>query len=82
MIKKKGNKKREHNAPLFKTCVSIGTDGQLVIDHEWIEPKNLIEALSIYKDNYYRYILSAIIKHCKSESLSFDDKLNKLLKQM
>ena len=50
MINQNQNKKRERNAPLFKTCVSIDTNGQLVIDHEWIEPKNLIEALSIYKD--------------------------------
>lgn len=82
MIKKKRNKKREHNAPLFKTCVSIDTSGRLVIDHEWVDPKKLIDALSIYKDDYYRYILSAIVKHCKSESMSFDDKLNKLLRQM
>ena len=82
MTRQSQNKKREHNAPLFKTCVSIDTNGQLVIDHEWVEPKNLIEALSIYKDDYYKHILSAIIKHCKAESLSFDDKLNKLLKQI
>ena len=82
MINQNQNKKREHNAPLFKTCVSIGTDGQLVIDHEWIEPSKLIDALSIYKDDYYKHVLSSIIKHCKSESLSFDDKINKLLRQM
>ena len=82
MTRQSQNKKREHNAPLFKTCVSIDTNGQLVIDHEWVDPKKLITALSIYKDDYYKHILSAIIKHCKAESLSFDDKLNKLLKQM
>ena len=76
------NKKREHNAPLFKTSVSIGSDGLLVINHEWIEPSKLLDALSIYKDDYYKHRLSAIIKHCKSESVSFDDKLNKLLRQM
>ena len=82
MKNQKRNKKREHNAPLFKTCVSIDTNGQLVIDHEWIEPKNLMDAMAIYKDDYYKHILSAIIKHCKSESVFFDDKLNKLLRQM
>tara|TARA_R110002096_G_C14056802_1_gene673915 strand:+ start:252 stop:500 length:249 start_codon:yes stop_codon:yes gene_type:complete len=82
MKNQKTNKKREHNAPLFKTCVSIDTNGQLVIDHEWIEPKNLMDAMAIYKDDYYKHILSAIIKHCKSESVFFDDKLNKLLRQM
>ena len=82
MTKKKRNKKRERYAPLFKTCVSIDTNGRLVIDHEWVDPKKLIDALSIYKDDYYKYILSAIVKHCKSESVFFDDKLNKLLRQM
>ena len=82
MTKKKRNKKREHNAPLFKTCVSIDTNGRLVIDHEWVDPKKLIDALSVYKDDYYKYILSAIVKHCQSESLAFDDRLNKLLKQV
>ena len=67
---------------MFKKCLSIDTNGRLVIDHEWVDPKNLIDALSIYKDDYYKYILSAIIKHCQSESLTFDDKLNKLLKQV
>ena len=62
--------------------MSIDTNGQLVIDHEWIEPKNLMDAMAIYKDDYYKHILSAIIKHCKSESVLFDDKLNKLLRQM
>ena len=76
------NKKREHNAPLFKTCVSIDTKGQLVIDHEWVDPKKLITALSIYKDDYYKYILAAIVKHCKSEYYTFDDKLRNLLRNI
>ena len=67
---------------MFKTSVSIATNGRLVIGHELVAPKKLIDALSIYKDDYYKYILSAIIKHCQSESLTFDDKLNKLLKQV
>ena len=45
MINKKANKKRELNAPLFKTCVSVDTNGQLIIDHEWVDPKKLLIAL-------------------------------------
>ena len=82
MISRNQNKKREHNAPLFKTCVSIDTNGQLVIDHEWVEPKKLLDALSIYKDDYYKYTLAAIVKHCKSESHNFDDKLRNLLRNI
>ena len=82
MINQNQNKKRERYAPLFKTCVSIDINGQLVIDHEWVEPKKLLDALSIYKDDYYKYILAAIVKHCKSESINFDDKLRNLLRNI
>ena len=80
MINKKANKKRELNAPLFKTCVSVDTNGQLIIDHEWVNPKKIIERLN--DDNYYKYILASIVKHCMSESVTFDERLNKLLKQI
>ena len=73
------NKKREHNAPLFKTCVSVTTDGNLIIDHEWVDPNRLIAAL---KKTSYEHILASIVKHCMSESLVFDDKLNKLIKHI
>ena len=73
------NKKRERNAPLFKTCVSVNTDGNLIIDHEWVNPNHLIAAL---EKTSYEHILASIVKHCMSESLVFDDKLNKLLKHI
>ena len=76
------NKKRERNAPLFKTCVAVNTKGNLIIDHEWVNPEKLIAALSGYKDDHYKHIFVAIINHCMSESLGFDEKLNKLLRQM
>tara|TARA_Y100000310_G_C20192862_1_gene583282 strand:- start:9 stop:251 length:243 start_codon:yes stop_codon:yes gene_type:complete len=74
---KKSNKKRERIAPLFKTSVSINNNGQLITDHEWVDPKKLLEALDKIA---YRHILASVIKHCLSESIGFDEKLNKLLK--
>ena len=76
---KQSNKKREHNAPLFKTCVSVNTDGNLIINHEWVDPGRLVAAL---KKTSYEHILASIVKHCMSESLVFDDKLNKLIKHI
>ena len=74
------NKKREHIAPLFKTVVSVNTQGNLIIDHEWVNPKKILERLN--DDNYYKYILASIVKHCMSESVTFDERLNKLLKNI
>ena len=73
------NKKREHNAPLFKTVVSINNDGNLIINHEYPNPKKIVERLN---DTHYKYIISAIVKHCMAESVNFDERLNKLLKQI
>lgn len=79
MIVQKQNKKREHEAPLFITKVSINTDGNLIINHEYPNPKKIIEQLN---DTHYKYIISSIVKHCMSESVNFDERLNKLLKQI
>ena len=79
MIVQKQNKKREHEAPLFITKVSINTDGNLIINHEYPNPKTIIERLN---DTHYKYIISSIVKHCMSESVNFDERLNKLLKQL
>ena len=76
---KQRNKKREHNAPLFKTCVSVNNNGNLIIDHEWVDPKLLVAAL---EKTSYRHILAAIVSHCMSESIGFDEKINKLLKHI
>ena len=73
------NKKREHYAPLFKTVVSINNDGNLIINHEYPNPKKIVERLN---DTHYKYIISAIVKHCMAESVNFDERLNKLLKQI
>ena len=45
MINQSQNKKREHEAPLFKTVVSINTDGNLIINHEYPNPKTIVERL-------------------------------------
>ena len=79
MIVQKQNKKREHEAPLFITKVSINTDGNLIINHAYPNPKKIIEQLN---DTHYKYIISSIVKHCMSESVNFDERLNKLLKQI
>ena len=73
------NKKRERNAPLFITKVSINTDGNLIIYHEYPNPKSILERID---DTHYKYIISSIVKHCMSESVNFDERLNKLLKQI
>ena len=82
MVPSPKNKKGKRNAPLFKTCVSVNTKGNLIIDHEWADPEKIIDALSGYKDDHYKYIFAAIVKHCLSESIGFDEKLNKLLRQV
>ena len=79
MINQSQNKKRERNAPLFITKVSINTDCILIINHEYPNPKTIIERLD---DTHYKYIISSIVKHCMSESVNFDERLNKLLKQL
>ena len=79
MINQSQNKKREHEAPLFKTVVSINTDGNLIINHEYPNPKTILERID---DTHYKYIISSIVKHCMSESVNFDERSNKLLKQM
>ena len=79
MTNQSPNKKRERNAPLFITKVSINTDGNLIINHEYTNPKTIIERLD---DTHYKYIISSIVKHCMSESVNFDERLNKLLKQL
>ncbi len=56
MIVQKQNKKREHEAPLFITKVSINTDGNLIINHEYPNPKKIIEQLN---DTHYKYIISS-----------------------
>ena len=76
---KNPNKKRELNAPLFKTSVSINSEGQLITDHEWVDPKKLIHVLDTIS---YKHILASVIRHCLSESVGFDEKLNKLLKSL
>ena len=79
MINKKTNKKREHKAPLFKTVVSINNDGNLIINNEYPNPKKIVERLN---DTHYKYIIASIVKHCMAESINFDERLNKLLKQI
>ena len=79
MINQSQNKKRERNAPLFITKVSINTDGNLIVNHEYPHPKKIIERLDA---THYKYIISSIVKHCMSESVNFDERLNKLLKQL
>ena len=76
---KNRNKKRERYAPLFKTSVSINNNGQLITDHEWVDPKKLIQVLNRIA---YKHILASVIRHCLAESISFDEKLNKLLKNL
>ena len=73
------NKKREHNAPLFKTVVAINNDGNLIINHEYPNPKKIVERLN---DTHYKYIIASIVNHCMAESVNFDERFNKLLKQI
>ncbi len=54
-------------------------NGNLIINHEYPNPKTIIERLD---DTHYKYIISSIVKHCMSESVNFDERLNKLLKQL
>ena len=54
-------------------------DGNLIINHEYPNPKKIVERLN---DTHCKYIIASIVKHCMAESVNFDERLNKLLKQI
>ena len=66
-------------AILFSTVVSINNNGNLITRHESLPSKEVLKELG---DDYYAYLISAIVNHCKSDSHHFDDALRNLLRSI
>ena len=75
-INPKPNKKREHEALLFKLEVGLNTDGNILFNYDWVKPELVVESL---KDYEHAHIISAIIRHCLSNGYKLDNELNYLL---
>ena len=73
------NKKGEHEALLYKLEVKLNSDGNILFDYDWVKPELVIEYL---KDYEYKYTLSAIIRHCLSNSHKLDEELKYLLRNI
>ena len=70
---------RTKEAILFSTVVSINNDGNLITTHESLPPEGVRKALG---DDYYAHLISAIVRHCKADSLYFDEELCNLLRSI
>jgi|TARA_Y100000004_G_scaffold91087_1_gene102098 hypothetical protein len=73
------NKKGEHEALLYKLEVKLNSDGNILFNYDWVKPELLIEKLKQYE---YKYVISAIIRHCLSNGYKLDDELKQLLKNI
>ena len=70
---------RTKEAILFSTVVSINNDGNLITTHESLPPEGVRKVLG---DDYYAHLISAIVRHCKADSLYFDEQLRNLLRSI
>ena len=70
---------KSKEAILFSTVVSINNDGNLITTHESLPPEGVRKSLG---DDYYAHLISAIVKHCKADSLYFDEQLRNLLRSI
>ena len=70
---------RTKEAILFSTVVSINNDGNLITTHESLPPEGVRKALGA---DYYAHLISAIVRHCKADSLYFDEQLRNLLRSI
>ena len=68
---------KKNEAILFSTVVSINNEGNLVTRHESLPTNEVLKELG---NDYYANLICAIVRHCKSDSYSFDEQLNGLLK--
>ena len=68
---------KKNEAILFSTVVSINNEGNLITRHESLPPNEVLKELG---DDYYTHLICAIVRHCKSDSYTFDEQLNGLWK--
>ena len=54
-------------------------NGNLITRHESLPTKEVLKELG---DDYYAYLISAIVNHCKADSHHFDDALRNLLRSI
>ena len=73
------NKKREHEALLYKLEVKINNDGNILFNYDWVKPERIVDNL---KDYEFKYILSAIVRHCLSNGYKLDEELKYLLRNI
>ena len=78
-INLKSNKKREHEALLFRLEIGLNTDGNILFNYDWVKPEKVIEAM---EDHEYRHTVSAVIRHCLSNSHKLDHDIKNLLRNI
>ena len=66
------NKKREHEALLYKLEVKINTDGNILFNYDWVKPEHILDNLKKYE---YKHIICSIVRHCLSNGYKLDDEL-------
>jgi len=70
---------KSKEAIIFSTVVSVNNNGELVTKHESLPPQGVLKELG---DDYYAHLICAIVKHCKADSIYFDEQLRNLLRSI
>ena len=73
------HKKREHEALLYKLEVKINNNGNILFNYDWVKPERIVDNLKNYE---FKYILSAIVRHCLSNGHKLDEELKYLLRNI
>ena len=73
------NKKREHEALLYKLEVKINSDGNILFNYDWVKPDHILNNL---KDYDFKHVICALIRHCLSNGYKLDDELKYLLRNI
>jgi|TARA_Y100000296_G_scaffold37868_1_gene43803 hypothetical protein len=73
------NKKREHEALLYKLEVKLNSDGNILFSYDWVKPEHILDNLKKYE---YKHVICALIRHCLSNGYKLDDELKYLLRNI
>ena len=73
------NKKREHEALLYKLEVKLNSDGNILFSYDWVKPEYILDNLKKYE---YKHVICALIRHCLSNGYKLDDELKYLLRNI
>ena len=76
---KLSNKKREHEALLYKLEVKINSGGNILFSYDWVKPEHILDNLKKYE---YKHVICALIRHCLSNGYKLDDELKYLLRNI